>query len=185
MNRFNTHYKNTISYDLMTKFNYMNSFEIPSIKEISINISSLNLAFEKKKIIPLLVAIELISGQKGRITLSKKNKIHLKIKKGIVVGCKVTLNTQNSHEFLEHLILFVFPHIKDFKGFSIKHKSPSILSFKINNLLNFFELNNEFLNFSNISPVNITIKLNTNTIEESNLLLNSYNFPIKTLAKVT
>ena len=95
------------------------------------------------------------------------------------------MNTQNSHEFLEHLILFVFPHIKDFKGFSINHKSPSILSFKINNLLNFFELNNEFLNFSNISPVNITIKLNTNTIEESNLLLNSYNFPIKTLAKVT
>ena len=72
MNRLNNHYKQIVSYDLTTKFNYKNSYQLPSIKEIVINISSINLAIEKKKIIPLLLAIELISGQKGKITLSKK-----------------------------------------------------------------------------------------------------------------
>ena len=47
MNRFTYHYKQIASYDLITKFNYKNSFQIPQIKKISINLSSTNLAFEK------------------------------------------------------------------------------------------------------------------------------------------
>lgn len=179
MNRLNNHYKQIVSYDLTTKFNYKNSYQLPSIKEIVINISSINLAIEKKKIIPLLLAIELISGQKGKITLSKKNKIHLKVKQGMIVGCKVTLNKKNSYNFLEDLITFVLPNRKDFKGFYINSKSPSNLSFKIDNVLDFFELQNEFLTFSKIPNLNITIKMNSNSTEESKLLLNSLNFPIK------
>ena len=116
MNRFTYHYKQIVSYDLITKFNYKNSFHIPEIESISVNLSSVTLAFEKKKIIPFLLALELISGQKGKMTFSKKNKIQLKIKQGMVVGCKVTLNKLNSHAFLENLILFVFPKIDNFKG---------------------------------------------------------------------
>ena len=62
MTRLQNHYKNIVSYDLITKFNYKNSFEIPNIKNISINLSSISLANEKKKIISLLLAIELITG---------------------------------------------------------------------------------------------------------------------------
>ncbi len=62
MNRFTYHYKQIASYDLITKFNYKNSFQIPQIKKISINLSSTNLAFEKKKIISFLLVLELISG---------------------------------------------------------------------------------------------------------------------------
>lgn len=49
MNRLNSHYKQIISYDLVTKFNYTNSFQLPNIEKVSINISSLNIALEKKK----------------------------------------------------------------------------------------------------------------------------------------
>lgn len=179
MNRFTYHYKQIASYDLITKFNYKNSFQIPQIKKISINLSSTNLAFEKKKIIPFLLVLELISGQKGGLTFSKKNKIHLKIKQGMVVGCKVTLNKLKSHVFLENLILFVLPNINNFKGFSLNKKSPLELSFKINNILNFMELQNEFLHFSNIPPLNITIQTDSSNIEDTKILLNSFNFPIK------
>lgn len=48
MTRLQNHYKNIVSYDLITKFNYKNSFEIPNIKNISINLSSISLANEKK-----------------------------------------------------------------------------------------------------------------------------------------
>jgi len=179
MDRFTRHYKKIISYDLITKFNYKNSFQIPNIEEISINISSLKLALDKRQIVPLLVAIELISGQKGRMTFSKKNKIHLKVKKGMVMGCKVTLNKQNSYNFLENLIVFVFPQLKEFSGLTINNKTPSILSFKITDILNFFELNNEFFNFSKMPPVHITIKTNSKKISETKTLLNSFNFPLK------
>jgi len=179
MNRFNTHYKKVISYDLISKFNYKNSFELPNIKEISINMSSFKLAHDKRQIIPLLTAIELISGQRGKLTFSKKNKIHLKIKEGMVMGCKVTLNKKNSYDFLESLIVFVFPNLKEFKGITINDKSPSIISFKIDDPLNFFELNNEFLNFSKLPPVNITIKTDSKTVNETKVLLSYFNFPIE------
>ena len=97
----------------------------------------------------------------------------------MIVGCKVTLNKKNSYNFLEDLITFVLPNRKDFKGFYINSKSPSNLSFKIDNVLDFFELQNEFLTFSKIPNLNITIKMNSNSTEESKLLLNSLNFPIK------
>lgn len=178
MNRLLTHYKTISSYDLITKYNYKNSFQIPKIKKISINLSSTNLAFEKKKIIPFLLLLELISGQKGTINISKKNKINLKIKKGMVMGCKVTLNESNSYKFLENLILFIFPNINNFKGFSLNKKSATELSFKIDNVLNFLELENEFLNFSKMPKLDLTLHIKTQTIEETNCLLTSLNFPI-------
>jgi len=179
MNRLNKHYQSIVSYDLLTKFNYTNSFQLPNIEKISINMSSLEIILEKKKIIQLLLSIELITGQTGKITISKKNKIHLKIKKGMIVGCKVTLNKKQSYVFLDNLILFVLPHIKNFKGFKINNKMPKTLSFQINNFLNFFELQNEFLTFSNLPPLNISINTNSKDINELTLLLNSINFPIQ------
>lgn len=179
MIRLQNNYKNIISYDLITKFNYKNSFELPDIQDISINLSSISLANEKKKIISLLLAIELITGQKGKIITSKKNKIHLKIKEGMVVGCKVTLNKKNSYLFLDTLITMVLPNLNDFKGFHFNKKSKSILSFSIENLLHFPELRDEFLNFSNLPPINVTIRTTSKKLEESRILLNSFNFPIR------
>ena len=179
MNRLNTHYKQIISYDLINKFNYTNSFQLSSIKNITVNLSSIKVALERKKIIQLLLAIELITGQKGKITTSKKNKIHLKIKQGVIVGCKVNLNKKNSYIFLDNLITLILPHIKDFQGFTFNKNSFQILSFKLNNSLHFFELQNEFLNFSDIPSLDISINLNSNNIKESSILLNSFNFPIK------
>ena len=182
MNRLHTHFKHISSYDLITKCNYTNSFQIPDIKTVTINISSKQLANEKKNIIPFLLVLELITGQKGKLTISKKNKIHFKIKKGMVIGCKVTLNKKNSYEFLENLITFVLPALKDFKGYRIHPNSPQILSFSLQNILNFPELANEFLFFSSLPPLHITLQLNAKTAVDSNLFLTSLNFPINTVA---
>jgi ribosomal protein L5 len=96
----------------------------------------------------------------------------------MVVGCKVTLNQKNSYLFLDTLITLVLPHLTDFKGFSFNKKSKSILSFSIKNLLTFPELKDEFLNFSNLPSMHITIQTTSNNVNESKILLNSFNFPI-------
>lgn len=97
----------------------------------------------------------------------------------MVIGCKVTLNTKQSYVFLDNLITLVLPHSKDFKGFKFNDKSYKGLSFKIDNFLNFLELQNEFMSFSNMPPLNISINVISKNCEESDLLLNSFNFPIK------
>lgn len=180
MNRLNTHFKQISSYDLITKSNYTNSFQIPSLKTVTINISSIQLANEKKQIIPFLLVLELITGQKGKLTLSKKNKITLKIKKGMVVGCKITLNKIDSYDFLENLITFILPTFKEFPGFVLHPNSPQTLSFSLNNILSFPELAQEFLFFSTLPPLHITLQLNSKNLIESKMFLTSLNFPIKT-----
>ena len=179
MNRFHKHFQQISSYDLIQKSHYLNTFQIPALKQITINLSSTHLAHEKKKIIPFLLLCELITGQKGKLTVSKKNKIQVKIKKGMVVGCKINLNQDKSYQFFENLITFIFPNLKEFQGYTIHPNSSNILSFSINNFLNFPELSNEYASFAMLPPLHITVELTSKSIDDTSLFLTSINFPIQ------
>ena len=54
--------KETISYDLILKKNIENLLEIPKIKKKILNTTSKVIVYDKKHIIPGLVALEIISG---------------------------------------------------------------------------------------------------------------------------
>jgi len=49
--------------------------------------------------------LELIANQKCILTTSKKNIIFLRLKKGSITGCKLTLRNKNLYEFLDTLLL--------------------------------------------------------------------------------
>ena len=53
-------------------------------------------------------------------------------------------------------------------------KSKNVLDFKIKNILDFFELKTEFLKFTNIPPIDISIHTNVKNVNEFFLLLNSF-----------
>ena len=103
----------------------------------------------------------------------------LKIKKNTVVGCKTTLNKNNSLLFLENIILFVLPNTTEVKKYKFNNQSQ-VLSFNILNILDFLELKNEFLTFNNLDlpPLNVSIHLKSKNNLESTVLLSSLNFPI-------
>lgn len=127
----------------------------------------------------IALLLRLIINQQILITKSKKNNIILKIKKNDIIGCKLTLRKNNIYFFLEKLLIFILPNIKDFNGLLLNKNSKNILNFKISNILNFFELEKEFLKFQNIP--NIDINLHSNNISYNYLLicLNQLNIPIK------
>ena len=178
MKRLQQHYKNIITQDLLLKGEYKNFLLIPKITKITLNIGLVDSFVNKKKIISLILLLELISGKKSFITKSKKNKITLKIKKGSVVGCKTTLRKRLLFNFLEKIFIFQLPFIKDFKGFIWNDSNKNVLNFKISNMLNHLELEEEFLKFQKIPPVNMTIHLNSKKNEESISLLNLFNIPL-------
>ena len=129
--------------------------------------------------ISIILLLKLITNQQILTTKSKKNNIIFKIKKGDIMGCKVTLRKKNIYFFLEKLIIFILPNIKDFQGIIINKKNINILNFKINNILNFFELEKEFLKFQNLPAIDVNIKINPLTSYNTFILLNLLNFPIK------
>jgi len=172
MNRnLKNHYQNVISYDLLTKFNLKNIFEIPQITKICLNIGFKNANIEKKKLINLLVLLKLITNQKPIVTQSKKNNIFLKIKKNSIIGCKVTLRKKNIYIFLEKLIIFIIPNMN--KKIKLNLQNKNILSFQIKNILNFFELRREFLKFKDIPNIDVSIHTNINNNQELFIFLNS------------
>ena len=67
-NNIRNHYKNVISYDLLTKLNYKNIFQLPKITKICLNIGFKNANIEKKKLINILVLLKLITNQKPIVT---------------------------------------------------------------------------------------------------------------------
>nr|YP_010508084.1 ribosomal protein L5 [Phytophthora gonapodyides]UXG56409.1 ribosomal protein L5 [Phytophthora gonapodyides] len=164
------HYQNITIYDLLTKLNLQNIFEIPKITKICLNIGFKDANIEKKKLINIILLLKLIINQKPMITKSKKNNIFFKIKQNSIIGCKVTLRKRNIFIFLENVLIFILPNITTI-NFNLKNKN--ILNFQIQNVLHFFELKTEFLKFKNIPPIDISIHTNAKNNNELFLLLNS------------
>lgn len=165
-------YSNIIIYNLINNINYKNIFQIPNINKITLNIGLKNSNIEKKKIISIIILLKLITNQAVLLTKSKKNKIILKIKKGNIVGCKITLRKNNLYNFLEKLIIFIFPNLKKFKIENIKNNT--IFNFQIKNILQFFELEKEFIKFQNIPPIDISIQIKNIFLKKQLLLLLNY-----------
>lgn len=170
-NNIKNHYQNIIAYDLLTKLNYKNIFQIPKITKICLNIGFKNANIEKKKLINILVLLKLITNQKPLVTQSKKNNIFLKIKKNSIIGCKVTLRKKNINIFLEKLIIFIIPNLN--KKITINPDNINILNFQIKNILNFFELRKEFLKFRDTPVIDVSIHSNTTNNKDLFILLNS------------
>jgi ribosomal protein L5 len=178
MNNIQKHFNHIINYDLINKLNLKNIFKIPNIDKIILNIGLKNSNTEKKKMILIILLLRLITNQQILTTKSKKNNIIFKIKKGDIMGCKITLRKKNIYFFLEKLIIFILPNIKDFKGIIINNKSLNILNFRINNILNFFELEKEFLKFQNLPSIYVNIHTTSLNFNNMCTLLNLINISL-------
>ena len=61
-----------------------------------------------------------ISGQKAMITKAKKAIATYKLRKGMPIGCMVTLRGEKMYEFLDKFISLALPRIRDFRGINPK-----------------------------------------------------------------
>jgi large subunit ribosomal protein L5 len=179
MNTLSQHYYNIINYDILIRLKLNNIFKISKLNKITLNIGLKNSNMEKKKMISIILLLKLIINQSIFNIKSKKNNIVFKIKKGDIIGCKVTLKKKIMYNFLEKLIFFILPNIKNFEGILISIKNINNLNFKIKNILNFFELEKEFLKFQKLPQIDITINTNNTYFNSLYIFLNQLNIPLK------
>jgi large subunit ribosomal protein L5 len=62
--------------------------------------------------------LAVITGQKPIVTKAKKSIANYKIRAGMAIGCKVTLRGARMYEFLDRLVNFALPRVRDFRGIS-------------------------------------------------------------------
>ena len=165
-NRFYTHYKETISYDLILKKNIENILEIPKLEKIILNTTSKVIAHDKKYIIPGLIALEILCGQKQKTTAAHKSISGFKLRENQLIGCKVDLRGELMFHFLEKLITIVLPRVRNFRGIFFKFfDGKGNLNLGLSSLLIFPELENYFEYFEFIRGINITLVTSNNKLK--------------------
>ncbi len=118
--RIKEKYESEVVPEMMKKFNYKNKMAVPKIEKIVLNMG-LGKAREDSKIIEEATeVISTITGQRPVITKSRKSISNFSLRKGMPVGCKVTLRKSKMYEFLDRLINIALARIRDFQGTSPK-----------------------------------------------------------------
>lgn len=172
---FEQYFYTVVYFDFINTFFYRDIKQIPKLKKIILNFGhqKANLKF----IIAGLLALEILSFKKSKLTESKRLNVFLKIKKGNPVGCKVVLYKHMMYLFYFKLATIIFPKIQNFQADFNKHflKSISSISITIKNPLLFAELESQYQFFKNLPSLNVTLV----TSSRSNNELLSFSRSIK------
>lgn len=111
-------YEKDVIAKVVEQFKLRSKMEAPKIQKIVINMG-VGKAQEDIKILESAMAdLATITGQKPVITRAKKAVANFKLRKGVPVGCKVTLRKTKMYDFLDRLINITLPRIRDFRGVS-------------------------------------------------------------------
>lgn len=94
-----------------------NVHALPHLKKVIVNVGIHRSTMEGKEIVDHISSVlGKITGQKPAFRPSRKSIANFKIRKGMVVGVMVTLRGQRMEAFVDRLVSFVFPRIRDFRG---------------------------------------------------------------------
>ena len=171
MHFLDSYNKNVVKYDLINKFNFVNSNKIPCIECINLKFSFKK--YEFKSLISALIALELITGQKSTFITSKTFNVSLKIQKGDPVGCKLVLRKKKMHNFLYQLLNRFELNKKILKN--LGENNFSFYSFKIKNVLSFNQLEKNYVFFKNLHNLHVGIVFSPNlNFKKFKFLLKSY-----------
>ncbi len=103
---------------MLKEFSYKNAMEVPKVQRVVLNVG-LGEAIQNIKLLDAVQKeLSVIAGQKAVTTKAKKSIASFKLRKGVPIGCKVTLRGSKMYEFLDRLISLSLPRIRDFKGVS-------------------------------------------------------------------
>jgi large subunit ribosomal protein L5 len=114
--RLQDKYKNEVVPELVKIFSYKNALQAPVLKKIVVNMGVGEAITDQKILDKAMDELGLITGQRPVITRSKKAIANFKIRKGLAVGCYVTLRRRSMYEFMDRLVSVALPRIRDFRG---------------------------------------------------------------------
>ena len=113
-------YESEVRAKLLAELGLKNVMQAPRLSKITVNMG-LGEAITNPKILDSAVEdLAAITGQKPVVTKSAKAIAAFKLKGGQKIGAVVTLRRDSMYEFLDRLITFALPRVRDFKGVSPK-----------------------------------------------------------------
>lgn len=169
-------YAKTVKPQLMQEFSYKNHLQVPRIVKIVINMGVGETTTDIKKMDAAVNDLTAITGQKPIVVRSKKAIANFKLRKGLPVGCKVTLRGARMYEFLDRLVTIALPRVRDFRGLSGKSfDGHGNYALGLKEQIVFPEINYDKID--SIRGMDIIIVTTAKTNEEAKALLKGFNMP--------
>jgi large subunit ribosomal protein L5 len=120
MARLKEKFVKEVTPKLMKENGYSSIMEVPRMTKITINVG-VGEATQNAKMLDAAVGdLQSITGQKPLVTKAKKSISNFKLRKGVNIGCAVTLRRERMYEFFDRLVNIAMPRIRDFRGVSPK-----------------------------------------------------------------
>jgi large subunit ribosomal protein L5 len=120
MPRLQKRYLEEVRTKMQQEFGYTNPMQVPKLEKIVINMGVGDATADQKKLDAAVAELTAIAGQRPVKTLAKKAIAGFKIRKGLPIGCKVTLRKARMYEFMDRLITIAMPRVRDFRGIAGK-----------------------------------------------------------------
>jgi len=176
MARLRDRYQEQVIPALMKEFGYKNRHQAPRLEKITLNVS-MGEAIQNIKVLDGAVAeLKAISGQKPVITRARKDISNFKLRKGVPIGCMVTLRRERMYEFLDRLIHVALPQVRDFRGLSVRSfQGHGDYSLGIREQIIFPEIDVDSV--AKVHGLTVSIVTTARTDEEGKVLLTQLGMP--------
>jgi len=176
--RLREEYRDRILPTLMKRFSYKNVHQVPKLVKIVVNMG-VGEATQDPKLLEIAVQdLATITGQRPLITKSKRAISQFKLRKGVSIGCKVTLRGHRMYEFFDRLVNVAIPRIRDFRGLPPDaFDGRGNYTFGIREQVIFPEISYDKV--KKIFGADITIVTTAGTDEESFELLREFGMPFR------
>jgi large subunit ribosomal protein L5 len=163
---------------LISEFSLKNPMQAPKLMKITINMG-LGEAVTNPKVLDTAVEnLGAITGQRPVVTRAKKSIAVFKLRAGQKIGATVTLRRDQMYEFLDRLVSFALPRVRDFKGVSPKSfDGRGNYTLGIREEIIFPEINYERLDKP--KGMNITFTTTARTDEQGRALLRHLGMPFR------
>ena len=163
---------------MMKRFGWKNPMAVPRISKITVNMGVGEASQNAKLLDTAAVELGQITGQKAMITKAKKSIANFKIRKGMPIGCAVTLRGDKMYEFLDRLCNVVLPRVRDFRGLpSNAFDGRGNYTLGLKDQLVFPEI--DYTRVDKIKGMNITLTTTARTDDEGRELLKGLGFPLR------
>lgn len=171
-------YKEEVLPKLKEQFGYKNDMAVPRVEKVVVNMGLGRVVQERKRLQDGMRDLAAITGQKPLATKARKSVAGFKVRKGMEIGCKVTLHRARMYEFLDRLISISIPRIRDFRGLSDKgFDGCGNYNLGISEQTVFPEVDLDAVEF--VQGMNISIATTARTDEEARALLEYLGMPFK------
>jgi large subunit ribosomal protein L5 len=171
-------YKDEVVPALMERFGYRNVMQVPRLEKIVVNMGVGDAVQNPKLLDAAVNDLALVSGQRPVVTRAKKSISAFKIRKGMAIGCKVTLRGQRMYDFFDRLVSVALPRVRDFRGVSTRgFDGRGNFSLGLKEQLIFPEI--DYDKVEKIRGMDVSIVTTARTDEEARELLARLGMPFR------